>query len=137
MLMTRLSKATTWLISLLVLILCPPLAAQSGGAQDPQSGAGRIATPPIQVIVTGCLKRGAESGSYYIGDLNGTIWKLTSSTVDLAGHVNHSVTITGKPVSNPQQKNNNEQAGTTDEVTKPQPMLRVLTVKMLSPSCTR
>lgn len=137
--MTHFSKPAAWFISLVFLILCPLLAAQSGGTQDAQSGAstGRVATPPIQIMVTGCLKRGAESGSYYIGDQNGTTWKLTSSGVNLAEHVNHSVMITGKPVTNTQQQSNNEQGGKTEEGCKPQPGLRVLTVKMLSPSCTR
>lgn len=137
--MTRLSKPATWFISLMFLTVCPLLAAQSGSAQDAQSGAstGRTATPPIQVMVTGCLKRGGESGGYYIADLNGTTWKLTSSTVNLAEHVNHSVMVTGKPVTNTQQQGNNEQGGKTEEGGKPQPCLRVLTVKMLSPSCTR
>ncbi len=90
----------------------------------------------MQILVTGCLKRGNAAGEYSIADQNGTIWKLTSTTVNLAEHVNHSVTIAGKPVVTPKQPENNTSGGQTDEG-KPQPTLRVLTLKMLSNSCTR
>ncbi len=93
-------------------------------------------TPPLQILVSGCLKRGNQSGEYYLSDQNGTIWKLTSSSVNLAEHVQHSVTVTGKPISNPQPPADNGQAGKT-ESSNPQPGLRVLTLKMLSSSCTR
>jgi hypothetical protein len=138
--MSRLSKPPAWIIFVFVVLsLCPRLAAQSSAAPNPQGQAspGGAVTTPLQVAVTGCLKRGGESGGYYISDRNGTTWKLTSSSVNLAEHVYHSVIVTGKPIANPQQQGNNQAGGETEEGSKPQPSLRVLTLKMLSPSCTR
>ena len=139
--MTRFLKPAAWFISFVFLTLCPRLSAQSSSTQDPQSGAvpGGVVTNPLQIAVTGCLQRGGESGGYYISDQNGTTWKLTSSTVNLAEHLSHSVMVTGKPIATPQQQGNNGdgQGGKTEGGSKPQPSLRVLTLKMLSPSCTR
>ena len=94
-------------------------------------------SPPLQMAVTGCLKR-SNDGGYRITDQNSTTWLLTSNTLDLAEHLNHVVTVTGKPAPTPQQPEaNSSQVGTTDAATKPSPGLRVLTLKMLSNSCTR
>jgi hypothetical protein len=136
--MTRLAKLAACFMCLLFLAVCPLLPAQSS-SQSAQSGAspGGIMTTPLQILVTGCLKRGNQAGEYYLSDQNGTIWKLTSTSVNLAEHVQHSVTVTGKPISNPQPPADNGQAGKTQDSSKPQPGLRVLTLKMLSSSCTR
>jgi hypothetical protein len=120
--------------------LCRATAAQSTAAQDTQSGnhSGRVATNPLQVALTGCLKRNSATGGYSISDQNGTIWELKSSTVNLAEQVNHSVTVTGKPLSASQQQGSSSQpSGNTQAENKPQYTLRVLSVQMLSPSCTR
>jgi len=93
-------------------------------------------SPPIQIAVTGCLKRSNEGG-YRLKDRNGTTWQLTSDTVDLHDHLNHVVTVTGKPAPTPQPEANNPQDGTAATASKPSPGLRVLTLKMLSNSCTR
>jgi hypothetical protein len=137
--MTRPYNLTSLFASLLFLSLSLLLAAQSGGAQTSQPGMspGGVATTPLQIAVTGCLKQSHETHSYFIADQNGTTWKLTSSAVNLAEHVNHSVMVTGKPIATDQQQGSSDQAGKTDDGAKPQPSLRVLTLKLLSPSCTR
>ncbi|MGB8889695.1 MAG: hypothetical protein WCC87_23430 [Candidatus Korobacteraceae bacterium] len=131
-------KSAAWFVSVMFLIPTPLLAAQSG-SQNAQSGAspGGTVTTPLQVAVTGCLRRGGESGGYYISDQNGTTWKLTSSSVNLAEHVQHSVMVTGKPIANTQEQGSNNQGSKTEAGSKAQPSLRVLTLKVLSPSCTR
>jgi hypothetical protein len=126
------------LVTLAVLSLGLSLRAQLGGTQYGQSatnGPGPI-SPPIQIAVTGCLKRGNEGG-YRLTDQNGTTWQLTSETVNLAEHLNHVVTVTGKPAPTPKQQEANSQSGTTEAGSRPSPGLRVLTLKMLSNSCTR
>lgn len=119
-----------WFAWFVFLGLCPLLLTQSSGGQDMQSGGnpGGSVTNPLQIAVTGCLKRGA-GGEYYIADKNGTTWKLVSNGVNLGEHVNHSVMVTGKPATNAEQQGSNEQGG------KPQVGLRVLTVKTVSLSC--
>lgn len=114
-----------WFAWFVFLGLCPLLLTQSGGGQDMQSGVnpGGSVTNPLQIAVTGCLKRGA-GGEYYIADKNGTTWKLVPNGVNLGEHVNHSVMVTGKPATNAEQQGSNEQGG------KPQVGLRVLTVDL-------
>ena len=93
-------------------------------------------TPPLQIAVSGCLKREADGG-YYIADKNGTTWKLTPNGVNLAGHVNHSVRITGKPDTNAGQPGANQHRAKTASAENLQPGLGVLTVKVLSPTCAQ
>lgn len=127
------------LVTLAVLGWGLSLGAQLGGTQYGQSDTNppRTASPPIQIAVTGCLKRGNEGG-YRLTDQNGTTWQLTSQTVDLGEHLNHVVTVTGKPAPTPkQQEANSQQSGAPEAGSKPSPGLRVLTLKMLSNSCTR
>jgi len=57
--------------------------------------------------------------------------------VNLAEHVNHSVMVTGKPIATTPEQGSNGQAAKTGNGGKPFPGLRVLTLKLLSPSCTR
>lgn len=135
--MTRFSKPAIFLAALAFLALASLLIAQSASAQSGQSDAtaGRTASPPLQILITGCLKRGNAAGEYSIADQNGTVWKLTSTTVNLAEQVNHSVSVGGKPVVTPKQPESNTSGGETEG--RPQPTLRVLNLKMLSNSCTR
>jgi hypothetical protein len=88
-------------------------------------------SPPIQVAVTGCLKRGNEGG--FRITQNGTTWRLIAKDVDLAGQLNHVVTVTGKLAPLPPQPGENSE----NEAGNPSHGLRVLTLKMLSNSCTR
>ena len=131
------SLASVVLVLVALLFVTPSSAGQNAAAQKNQPGGG-FATPPIQIRVMGCLKRNAENGGYYLKDQNGHIWELVSSKVDLAGQVNHSVAINGKPaaLSNPpemQQESGQETQTGGNHSTE----LRVLTLQMLSPSCTR
>ena len=129
------------LVILAILSLGLSLRAQSTATPGGQSEATppRTMSPPIQISVTGCLKRG-NVGGYRLTDQNGTSWTLISQDVNLAEHLNHAVTVTGKPVPLPpqqQQQGANSQQGASDEAGKHAPGLRVLTLKMLSNSCTR
>ncbi len=47
--------------------------------------------------VTGCLAKGAAEGSFSITGEDGKAYSLTSTTVSLAGHVGHKVSVTGTP----------------------------------------
>ena len=129
--MSSYAKFNVCLLFLATLIAVTPAQAQSAGTRGVQSSdnaAGRAA-PSEQVQATGCLRRGNDGG-YYLKDRNGLAWALSSSTVDLSQHIMHSVSITGK-ITKPQ-------AGETDSSGgKPSPSLEVLTLTVLSPSCTR
>jgi len=113
------------------------LSAQSDATQSGQGQANppRVATPPIQILVSGCLRRGHDGG-YYISDRNGVTWALSSTTVDLSAQVMHAVTVTGKPAGLTQPPQSNQTTG-SESGGSSQRGLQVLTLKMLSNSCTR
>ena len=52
-----------------------------------------------QATVTGCLAQGDEANEFSIKAENGKTYGLRSSTVKLAEHLNHKVTVTGKVTS--------------------------------------
>ena len=118
------------LLLLLILFAATALRAQSAGMQAVQSsGATRPTAPASQVHATGCLRRGNDGG-FYLKDHNGQTWVLSSSTVDLSQHIMHSVSIMGE-IMKPQNQETEPESG------KPPLRLQVLSLTMLSPSCTR
>jgi len=132
------SSWPAWFVVFALLGLCPLLPAQFITGQDMQSGVnpgGTTVTTPLQIAVSGCLKRGAERNGYYIADKNGTTWQLVPNGVNLAEHLNHNVMITGKPDTNANQQSHNDQNRKTGQDGKPQVSVRVLTVKTLGVSC--
>ena len=126
------------LVLLAVVSLGLPPSAQTGGSAEQQNSRppGNISTP-LQILVTGCLKR-ASDGGYYITDRNGTTWELVAgdSSIDLARHIFHTVSITGKHASPAKQQGGNNESQRTG-TGAPHSTLRVLSLQVLSPSCTR
>ncbi len=45
--------------------------------------------------ITGCLQKGSTDGTYTLASKDGKTYKVTSKTLKLAGHVGHTVTLTG------------------------------------------
>lgn len=127
-------------IAFAVIGLGPAIRAQNTATESGQQAPSPPANinTPHQILVTGCLKRGNEAGGYYIKDQNGKTWELVSgsSGIDLSAHVQHAVTITGKEVTTPKDQEAAKQPSESAEG-NPHSDLRVLTLKMLSPSCTR
>jgi hypothetical protein len=50
---------------------------------------------PQDAVVTGCLYRRDRPGDFALTTRDGKLYYVESSTVDLAAHVRHTVTITG------------------------------------------
>jgi hypothetical protein len=109
------------------------LQAQSTGTKANQAS---DATASRQVQVTGCLRRGS-SGTYYLSAQDGEKWQLSSTTVDLAQHVMHSVAVIGTPGQAMQSKIGRKPEGDGQSGVNGARPLEVLSLKMLSPSCTR
>jgi len=121
------------------LAICGPhVSAQSSDGQSGQQPATppRMATPPLQILVTGCLKRSSD-GSYYLTDSNGTTWQLSSSSVNLGEHIMHVVSVGGKPASFDKVQQAGQPSDKTKPADNPAHSLRVVTLKMVSNSCTR
>ena len=91
-------------------------------------------TMPHQLTLTGCLRRDSN-GVYSLTNENGKTFDLVSGsdTVDLSKHVFHAVSVTGKesPKAAPPVATEGSQQS------PPPAVLRVLTLEVLSNSCTR
>ena len=61
------------------------------------------------MMVTGCLEKGDERGEYSIKGADGRAYGLRSTTVKLADHLNHKVTVTGKTAKEENEKGKNEE----------------------------
>ena len=131
----RTGIASGW-AALLLLSLCSLLLFGQDDAQHGQMNQQRTVTTPVQVNVTGCLKKSSRTGGYYVADQNGRTWELTSNKVDLAKHMNHVVSVSGHPSTG-----SKPQEGKSEPGRKPQGNqyfgLDVTELDMLSPSCTR
>ena len=80
--------------------------------------------------VTGCLAQGDEPKEYAIKIENGKIYGVSSSTVDLAKHMNHTVTVTGAVTAN-SEKNRTTSAGQPEEDF----LMKVTDLKMVNATC--
>lgn len=102
---------------------------QDPGTQDRQIQREKPATPDTDkaktMTVTGCLQKGDEAGEYSIKDDNGKEYGLRSTTVKLADHLNHKVTVTGEMMSREKEKSENEN----------HQHMNVTNLKMVSSSC--
>ena len=83
-------------------------AAQRQKPSDTGKGTGKTVT------VTGCLEKGDEAGEYSIKDTDGKAYGLRSTSVKLANHLNHKVTVTGKTMQNDKEKEEHEHVNVTD-----------------------
>jgi hypothetical protein len=88
-------------------------------------------------VVTGCLQKGDQPDEFSITGEDGKSWDLRSSTVKLSDHVGHQVTVTGSPTRETKAEEKKEgqvqNAGQKGELGE----LRVISLKMVSQSCTK
>jgi hypothetical protein len=64
-------------------------SAAARGATSSSSRAGAADS------ATGCLQKGDKPGTFKLVSKDGKSWTVTSSKLSLAGHVGHTVTLTG------------------------------------------
>jgi hypothetical protein len=86
--MQKLARLFGWMISILFVSLC---ASSLYGA--PQMA--EKASAGSKHTITGCLQKGDEPGGFTIAGKDGKVWELHGKKVPLAGHVGHTVTVTG------------------------------------------
>jgi hypothetical protein len=84
------TKATILLGGLMALSLPGPKVESVPG---PTGQAPQVKPKPIKV--TGCLQKGDEANEFVITDKAGKKYEIASKSVALAGHVGHTVTVTG------------------------------------------
>src|SRR5712691_513396 len=87
--------------------------------------------------VTGCLQKGDQPDEFSITGEDGKSWDLRSSTVKLADHVGHQVTVTGSPTR--EAKAEEKKEGQVEKAARKEGLgeQRVTDLEMVSPSCTK
>ena len=108
--------------------------------EDPQNSQikpGGTVKSGVLVNVTGCLKKNAVTGGYYVSDQQGRTWELTSKKVDLSKHIFHVVSVSGHPSSWVQTPEGKSEPGQTPEAGNQHFTLDVTELEMVSNSCTR
>jgi hypothetical protein len=87
--------------------------------------------------VTGCLQKGGQPDQFSIIGEDAKSWDLRSSTVKLADHVGHQVTVTGSPTR--EAKAEEKKEGQVEKAAGKEELgeLRVTSLKMVSQSCAK
>ena len=121
-----------WMKLFATLVFASSLGLRIGLAQT-QSGKKR----PKPVSVTGCLVKGDEPKEVWLAEKDGRIYGLESSKIELNAHLGHKVTVRGYVL--PEGKKEAGEGGQTqNEAGKNETAdFRVLTLKMISTTCTR
>ena len=91
----------------------------------------------VLVNVTGCLKKNAATGGYYVSDGQGRTWELSSKKVDLSKQVFHVVSVSGHPSGGVSTAEGKGEQGQTPEGANQHFALDVTELEMVSNSCTR
>jgi hypothetical protein len=87
--------------------------------------------------LTGCLSKGESAGEYYLVTPEGNTWEVKSKTVKLAGHLGHTVTISGR-VQHPDMHGAKEKAKeAVDSDAKEHGHLDATDIAMVSDSCKK
>ena len=120
------STKVTEAVRVLALVLAVILLAYSAQAQRKHGkGAGKA------VSVTGCLQKGEEPDEYRITGTDGKTYGLRSTTVKLADHLGHKVTVTGARMKETSEHEKKEKKEGKAEYAD----LNVTDLKMISTTC--
>jgi hypothetical protein len=69
-------------------VLSASAAVRGSALPSPRAGAAADSA-------TGCLQKGDKPGSFKLVSKDGKTWDVTSTKIPLAGHVGHTVTLSG------------------------------------------
>jgi len=135
--MSHRGVAAHWLALLVLLGLCAVLMLGQDNPQNSQTGPSHTVRTPLQINITGCLKKDAVTGGYYVSDENGRKWELSSKKVDLAKQVFHVVSVSGHPLPASNMQEGKSETGQKPETGQQTFRLDVVELTMISNSCTR
>jgi hypothetical protein len=121
-------RLTLGLITLCGLSFLPAIGAPQNETKDKDASLRTL---------TGCLSKGDSAGEYNLVTPEGNTWEIKSKTVKLAGHVGHTVTISGR-VQNADLHGAKEKAkGVIDSDSKEHGHLDATDIAMVSDSCKK
>src|SRR5262249_20804247 len=109
---------------ILVFLFAVCVFALAAGAQKSSAKNGNV-------TVTGCLQKGDEADEFSLTGDDGKLYDLRSSSVKLAEHVGHKVTVSGKFKAEAYEKGEEAKEGGKKEAGD----IQVATLKMVSSSC--
>jgi hypothetical protein len=110
-------------------------AKQDNAKAAPQENQEKSASKTT--TVTGCLQKGDQPDQFSITGEDGKSWDLRSTTVKLADHVGHQVTVTGSPTRDAKAEEKKEGQVENAAEKKELGELRVTSLKMVSQNCTK
>jgi hypothetical protein len=113
----------------LIFLFTACILAFAGAAQQKKGTKGGNTT------VTGCLQKGDEADEFSLTAEDGKLYDLRSSSVKLAEHVGHKVTVTGKFKPEADEKEENEAKESKEGGKKDVGDIQVSSLKMVSSSC--
>ncbi len=99
----------------------------------------QMANEKATQTVTGCLQKGTEPGGFFLISTDNKHWELYSNPeVSLAGHVGHTVTVTGTVAHRSKAQEEKSQPHEQKEMEARQHAdLQVSSVKMVSATCSK
>ena len=92
---------------------------------------------PKAVSVTGCLVKGDEPKEVWLAEKDGTIYGLESSKIELNAHLGHKVIVTGYVLPEGKEEPGDETHKQNKASKRETADFRVLTLKMISTTCTQ
>ncbi len=93
--------------------------------------------PPKAVSVTGCLIKGDEPKEVWLAEKDGTIYGLESSKIALNAHLGHEVMVSGYVLPEGKEEAGEEAHAQNKSAKRETADFRVLTLKMISTTCTQ
>ncbi|MGB8771924.1 MAG: hypothetical protein WCC92_20080 [Candidatus Korobacteraceae bacterium] len=122
---------------LVLLGVCSLMLFAQDNPQSGQTGNHPTVSIPLQLNLTGCLKKSA-SGAYSVTDQNGRTWELTSQKTDLAKYVFQTVSVSGHPSTEARKQEGQSEESQSAKAGGNQYFgLDVTEITVVSPSCTR
>jgi len=113
------------------LIFASSLGLRTGLAQTPSGK-----EPPKAISVTGCLVKGDEPKEVWLAEKDGTIYGLVSSKIELNAHLGHRVTVSGYVLPEGKEEAGEEAQKQNKTGKRETADFHVLTLKMISTTCT-
>jgi hypothetical protein len=113
------------------LVFASSLGLRTGFAQTPSGK-----EPPKAVSVTGCLVKGDEPNEVWLAQKDGRIYGLESSKIELNAHLGHKVIVTGYVLPEGKEEDGEEAQKQNKTSKRETADFRVLTLKMISTTCT-
>ena len=132
----KMAKVSYTLILILFISLCPlVMQGQENAAQDQKDK--KEETPAVKPLqnVTGCIRKGDETGVVFITGEDGKTWELRSSSIKLNRHIGHKVTVTGSTTRESKAEGKREEKVEKAAGKEDYGDLRVTSLKLISQTC--